>query len=207
MSGIKYPNSADPPPKVFPISDANITDWKNQAQANTLSAPICDAVWGPGKYTGNVLIGNNCSVTVKTPIWITGNLTLGNSNTFTLDSFYGSTSGVIVIDGVVEFGNTNKMLGTGVGSSLLMVLSTYDSLAHVGESAIEIGNTGNSGVFYASKGILEPGNNNNFKELTAWQIKLTNNSTINYEIGLSSSLFTSGPSGAYSLVKGTYQVK
>jgi len=207
VSGTKYPGSVDPPPKVFPISGSNITDWKNQAQANNLSALVCNSTWGPGKYSGNVTIGNNCSVIVKSPIWITGNFTLGNSNTFTLDSSYGSTSGVMVIDGVVEFGNTNKMLGTGMGSSLLMILSTYDSLAHGGESAIEIGNTGNSGVFYASSGILEPGNNNQYKELTAWQIKLTNNSTINYETGLSSTLFTSGPWGSYSLIKGTYQVK
>lgn len=206
VAGTKFAGSQDPPPKVFPISDANVADWKTQAQINSLVAPICGSTWGPGKYTGNVTISSNCTLTIKSPIWITGNLTLGNSNIFNLDSSYGSTSGVIVVDGVVTFGNTNKMAGSGVGSSLLMMLSTYDSRSN-GQAAIDIGNTANSGVFYASAGIIQPGNNNQYKELTAWQIRLTNNSVINYETGLSSTLFTSGPSGSYTLVKGTYQVR
>jgi len=206
VAGNKHPSSADPPPKVFPISEANAMDWKNQAQANSLTTPVCGLTWGPGKYTGNVTIGNNCTITIKSPIWITGNLSLGNSNIFNLDSSFGSTSGVVVVDGIVTFGNTNKMQGTGIGSSLLMLLTTYDSRVN-GQAAIDIGNTGNTGVFYASTGIIQPGNNNQYKELTAWKITLSNNSIINYETGLSSTLFTSGPSGSYTLVKGTYQVK
>lgn len=206
VKGIKHPNSDDPPPKVFPISDANIADWQNQASQNDLSAPVCGSVWGPGKYTGDVTLGSNCTVTVKSPIWIAGNLTLNNSNTLKLDQSYGSTSGVIVTGGVITLGNNNTFAGTGIDSSILMALSTYDSNSNGGASAIIIGNNGNTGVFYASKGILEPGNNNNFKELTAWEIKLTNNTTINYQTGLASTLFSSGPSGTFSLVKGTYQI-
>lgn len=207
VRGTEYPNSTDPTPKVFPISDANVTDWKTQAQNNTLPTPTCGSTWGPGKYTGNITLSNTCTITVKSPIWITGNLNLGNSDVIKLDGSFTSTSGVIVLDGILTLGNSNKIQGTGVGSSLLMVLTTFDSLANGGASAVVIGNTGNSGVYYASHGIIEPGNSNQYKELTAWQIKLTNNSTINYETGLSSTLFTSGPSGVYSLVKGTYQVK
>jgi len=73
-----------------------------------------------------------------------------------------------------------------------------------------IGNGSNTGVFYADKGIIEPGNNNNFKEITAWEIEITNDSVIDYETGLASILFSSCstcPGGTYSLVKGTYQVK
>lgn len=207
VRGTKHPNSSDPPPKVFPISDANISDWQTQASSTNLSSPACGSTWGPGKYAGNINLNNSCTIIVKSPIWITGNLTLSNNNVIKLDNSYGSTSGVIVVDGIINLGNNNQFLGTGTGSSLLMALSTYDSTAHGGTSAIVINNNGNTGVFYASKGILEPGNNNNFKELTAWQIKLTNNTTINYETGLSSTLFTSGPSGSYSIIKGTYQIK
>lgn len=206
VKGVKYPNSPDPPPKVFPISDANIADWKNQANSTNLTSPVCGSTWGPGKFVGDVNLNSNCTLTIKSPVWITGNLTLINNNILKLDSSYGATSGVIVVDGVINLGNNNQLVGTGTGSSLLMALSTYDSNANGGASAIIINNNGNTGVFYASKGILEPGNNNNFKELTAWQIKLTNNTTINYETGLSSSLFSSGPSGSYSIIKGTYQV-
>lgn len=209
-----HPNSSDPPPKVFPISDANVLDWENQAQNNgvtTGNITTCVNILGPGKIVGNVTFDSHCTVTIKSPIWITGNLTFNTNNTLTLSSEYGSTSGVIVVGdgasgGIVNLGSNNKLQGTGVGSSLLMVLSNYDSRSN-GTSAIVINNTGNSGVFYASKGIIEPGNKNTYKELTAWGIKLINNSTLDYETGLSSTIFQSGPSGTYSLVKGTYQVK
>lgn len=209
-----HPNSTDPPPKVFPISDANVLDWENQSQAAGISVgdiTTCVNTLGPGKIVGNVSFDSHCTVTIKSPIWITGNLTFNTNNTLTLSSEYGSTSGVIVVGdgvsgGLVNLGSNNRLQGTGIGSSLLMVLSNYDSRSS-GVSAIAITNTGNSGVFYASKGIIEPGNRNSFKELTAWGIKLINNGILNYESGLSSTLFQSGPSGTYSLVKGTYQVK
>ncbi|MBI2019149.1 hypothetical protein HYS95_00580 [Candidatus Daviesbacteria bacterium] len=211
VGGQSYPGSSDPAPKVFPISDANVTDWKNQVDKpeTTTYGDItsCVSTLGPRKIVGNVNINSNCVITIKSPIWITGNLTLNSNNNLKLDPTYGSTSGVMVVDGTVNLGSNNKLEGTGVGSSLLMVLSTYDSVANGGASAIVVSNTGNSGVYYASKGIIEPGNHNNYKELTAWGIKLVHNSTIDYETGLSSTLFSSGPSGSYSLVKGTYQVK
>ncbi len=209
-----HPGSEDPPPQNFPISEANIAGWKTDAEdSGSLSQPTCgsEAAWGPGKYTGNLTLGNSCVIKVKTPIWITGDLTMGNENRFILDSSFGTSSGVIILgtsgtSGKATMGNQNKLIGTGEENSILVLLSTYDSRTN-DEKAISMGNIGNSGVFYADKGIIDPGNRNNFKEITAWKIKLTNESTIDYETGLASILFSSGPSGSYSLVKGTYQVK
>lgn len=211
VTGVQYPGSADPPPKVFPISEANVAEWKQQAESvGTTTGDItnCVTTLNAGKIVGNLNFGpgKNCTVTIKSPIWITGDLTADNKNTFKLSSEYGSSSGLIIVDGKVEMDNNNHFEGTGTGSSLLMVLSNYDSKTS-GISAVKVKNDGNSGVFYAANGTIEPGNNNQFKELTAWKIKIVNNSTINYEQGLSSTLFTSGPSGTYSLIKGTYQVK
>lgn len=212
VAGTQHSGSADPPPKVFPISDANVTDWKSQIDkpGTTIYGDItnCVATLGPVKIVGNFVLDpeKKCTITIKSPVWITGNFNVDNKNTFKLDSSYGASSGVIIVDGKVEMDNTNHFEGTGVGSSLLMVLSNYDSRTS-DIPAIKIKNNGNTGVFYASTGIIEPGNNNTFKELTAWGIRLVDNSTIDYESGLSSALFTSGPSGSYSLIKGTYQVK
>lgn len=209
VQGVSNPGSNDPPPKIFPLSDANVSDWKQQAESSgvqTGDITNCVTIFESKKYIGNVTFDSHCTITVKSPIWITGNFTINNNNTLKLDSSYGTTSGVIVVDGQVTLGSSNQLKGTGASSSILMVLSNYDSRTN-GISAIKITNTANSGVFYASKGIVEPGNSNTYKELTAWQIKLTNNAIINYETGLSSTLFTSGPTGGYTLVKGTYQVK
>ncbi|MBI2601184.1 hypothetical protein HYW42_04465 [Candidatus Daviesbacteria bacterium] len=209
MASSYFPDSEDPSPKTFPISDANVESWKAEAETNgTVTGDIdsCVSALESKKIVGNVIFNSNCSVTIKSPIWITGNLTLNTNNSLVLSSEYGTTSGIIIVDGAIELGSNNRLEGTGQGSSLLMTLSSYDSRTN-GISAIKLTNIGNSGVFYASKGIIEPGNKNKFKELTAWKIKLLNNSEINYETGLSSTLFSSGPSGSFSLVKGSYQVK
>lgn len=208
-AGTYHPGSADPPPKVFPISDANIAQWQREAEEAGVrvgNIESCVSTLGPGKIVGNVVFNNSCIVTIKSPVWITGNFDLNNSNVLRLSAEYGGSSGVIVIDGITEFGNSNRVEGTGVGSSMLMITSTYDSRTSR-TTAIEVNNSGNTAVLYANKGIIEPGNSNSFKELTGWGIRLMNSSVITYETGISSVLFSSGPSGSYSLVKGTYQLK
>lgn len=209
VAGVSHPGSLDPPPKVFPISEANTAQWKQVAESNGVTAgdiTACVDMLDSKKIEGNVNLNSGCRTIVRSPVWITGNLTLNSNNILTLDSGYGAGSGVIVVDGKVELNSNNHLNGSGMGSSLLMVLSTFDSRTN-NESAIKVNSNGNTGVYYASTGIIEPGTGNSFKELTAWKIKLINNSTIDYETGLSSTMFTAGPTGAYSLVKGTYQVK
>lgn len=218
VGGVSHPNSADPPPKVFPISDANVTDWKRQAGncdsalnncQNVQNGDItnCVNILESKKYAGNINFNSGCNITIKTPVWISGDLTLNSNNTITLDSSYGQTSGAIIVDGKVILNSNNHLNGTGLGSSLLMVLTTFDTVLNNDEEAVAVNSNGNTGVYYASKGSVNPGTGNTFKELTAWKIKLINSSIIDYETGLSSTLFTSGPSGTYSLIKGTYQIK
>lgn len=209
VSGTKYPDSADPPPTVFPVSDANITDWKNQAEAGGVTSGNingCTMTLGPRKIDGNLTVGNECTVTIKAPLWVTGNISAGNSTIFVLDSSYGATSGVIVVDGVTNLGNGADLRGSGTAGSYLMLLSTYDS-SQSGNGAIETGNSSISGIVYAPKGAVELANGASFKEITAWKIELGNNAVLTYDSGLASTVFSAGPAGSFSLVKGTYQVR
>lgn len=209
VSGTKYPDSADPPPTVFPVSDANITDWKNQAEAGGVTSGNingCTMTLGPRKINGNLTVGNECTVTIKAPLWVTGNISAGNSTIFVLDSSYGATSGVIVVDGVTNLGNGADLRGSGTAGSYLMLLSTYDS-SQSGNGAIETGNSSISGIVYAPKGAVELANGASFKEITAWKIELGNNAVLTYDSGLASTVFSAGPAGSFSLVKGTYQVR
>lgn len=208
-AGSYNPGSPDPSPKAMPVSEANITAWKAAAQeAGVYAGDIssCRPQLGPGEYVGNVAFSNGCTVTINDPVWITGNLSLSNNITLRLNPSYGAVSGVLVVDGVVTSSNNVIIAGSGTAGSFLMALSTYDSRTN-GSVAIDVSNGGNAGVFYAPFGIVEIGNNNTLNELTAWKIELENGVTIDYDTGLSSAFFSSGPSGAYSLVKGTYQLK
>lgn len=215
VRGQSYPNSADPPPVTMPISDSNITQWKQDAielggviRTNNLTQ--CVATLGPGKIEASLDYSgiNNCTVIIKTPIWITGDLKVKNDNVFRLDSSYGANSGAIIVDGQIIFErNNNKFLGSGVSGSYLMLLSTFNSISHPGLLAIDIKNGGNTGVLYAALGAVNIENGNSFKEITAWKLELKNNITISYETGLANTFFTSGPGGSFSLIKGTYQLK
>ena len=210
-AGSMHPGSEDPEPKVMPISDANISQWKEEAEiAGVFTGNITDcpsSALPAGKYIGNLIISHDkkCTITVASPIWITGTLNLDNNNTIKLDSSWGSSSGVIVADGIIELDNKNKAQGSGTAGSVLVLLSTYDSRVN-DNNAIHLKNDGNSGVIYAGNGKIEVGNGNQIKEATGWKIKLKENTTVTYGQGMAGLFFT-GPGGSYSLVKGTYQAK
>ncbi len=204
-----FPNSTDPPPTVLPISDGQLASWKDTAaQAAVYSGDIsgCRSTLPSGKYIGSVTFTNSCVVKATSPIWITGDFNLNNGNTVSLDNTFGTASGVIIVDGKVNLSNNNKVLGTNQGSSELMVISTYDSQT-LGGDAIVLNNGGNNVVLYAGKGSVNVGNGNTLQQLTAWKVIMQNNAVLNYNSGFSSLFFNSGPSGKYSLVKGTYQLK
>lgn len=211
VGGSSHPGSIDPSPISMPISEGNITDWKNLA-----SPPLapeyggitgCPSSIGPGKYNGNMTTGNNCTIIVKSPVWITGNALIGNSVIFRMDPSYGNSSGIMIIDGTTTFQNSDDLQGTGVNGSYLVLLSTYDSQINPGTAAIDTGNSSITGILYAPYGEIKLANGANFKEAVAWKIHMGNNTTLTYDSGLISTFFSSGPSGSFSVIKGTYQSK
>jgi len=204
-----FPNSEDPAAKTMPISDSNIQAWKSQAEEGgifTGNISNCRVTLGPGKYIGNISLNDHCTTIFKDPIWITGNLSLDNGVTIKLDSSYGSSSGVILVDGKITLSNNSRLQGTDTDGSYCVAVSTFDSRIN-GLKAIEVLNGGVEGVLYAPFGIVDVENNNHLTELTAWKIELENGVVVDYDNGLSSTFFSSGPSGAFSLVKGQYQIK
>lgn len=209
VKGTAYPNSTDPPPVAMPISAANIADWQSQAQSlgvQTGEIEGCPNRLGPGKIVGKIEIGNQCTVIVTTPIWVTGEISIGNNVIFQMDPSLGSSSGVMIVDGITTFQNGDNLLGTGVNGSYLMLLSTYNSQTN-GIAAINTGNSSITGILYAPYGIISLANNATFKEAMAWQINMGTGTILTYDSGLISTFFSAGPSGSFSLVKGTYQVK
>lgn len=209
VKGTSYPNSADPPPVAMPISSSNIIDWQNQAQSYGVSTGDisgCPSTIGPGKFVGNFTTANTCTIIVKTPIWLTGNLTIRNGITFKMDPSLGASSGVIIVDGQTTFQNTDDLVGTGQIGSYLTLLSTYNSESN-GLDAINTGNSSITGILYAPSGNITLANLAFFKEVVAYKIIMGTNTTLTYDSGLISTIFSAGPSGAYSTIKGTYQNK
>ncbi|MDO8565086.1 MAG: hypothetical protein Q7R67_00435 [bacterium] len=184
--------------QALPITDTQITDWKNEAAAGgtvgnqTLSGD--DNILGPKKINGNLTLGNGDTLTVTGTLWITGNLVLSNSSIIKLSSGYASGDGVIIVDGVSTLSNGSTFQGSGSANSYIMLLSTNNS-----GSAISLDNNAGAVILYAPNGTVELSNGAAVKQISAKTISLSNNATITYEQGLVDAAFTNGPSGGYTV--------
>lgn len=189
-------------PQDFPITQAQITQWENDAAAGgTLSGlnigNSSAATTGPKKINGNITMGNGSTLTITGTVWVTGTITFGNNAVVRLDPInYGSLSGVLIVDGSISVGNGAKLVGTGRNGSYLMLLSNFGP----NDVAIDIGNTASSTIFYAPNGTIHTGNNLTLREATGRGLDIGNGATIIYENGLANVNFTSGPSGGWDII-------
>lgn len=191
-------------PANMPISDEQITNWKDEAVDNGIELGNYTVYGGtfeylgPKKITGNLIIENNATLTLTGILWVVGNITIKNGAAIKLDADYGSTSGVIVADGIIIAENGAILEGSGTEGSYLMLLTTNDSTLLTGP-AIYVKNNAQGAIFYASNGMIRLLNNINIREATAWKLYLDNNAEITYESGLINSLFSSGPGGSWQI--------
>lgn len=201
-------------PESLPISQNQIDDWKNDAEAGGIEPliggdyeiPIGDIVYlGPAKIEGDLIINNNATLILTGIIWVDnitggGNITVNNGATIRLDqAIYGSISGVIVADGKINILNGAKLQGSGQEESYLMLLSTNSSL-DLNDPAIDVKNTAEGAIFYTNNGLIRLRNNMNIRGATGYKIHLDNGAVIEYESGLENASFTSGPGGGWAVV-------
>lgn len=188
----------NPTPRDFPIDEAQITEWKDAAAlggtvgSQTFSG--ANNILGPKKIQGNLTLSNNAKLIVTGTLWITGNLVTSNSSTVELASSYGSSGGIIIVDGTSTLSNGSMFEGSGTEGSYIMLLSTNNT-----SSAINLSNNAEAVVLYAPYGTVQLSNNANVKQITANTISLSNGAIIDYEQGLINSTFSSGPSGGYEI--------
>lgn len=208
VAGASYPGSADPGPESLPITDAQIAQWKAEAEnGGTISGDVSvlngeSRSYGPKKITGNLTVSNNSTLTVTGTLYVQGNVTFSNNVTVRLDPGYGANSGMIIADGEVLIENNVTFQGSGTTGSYVLVLTTDPSL-DAADPAMTLSNNSDNSIFYASKGMVSISNNAALKEVTAFKLKLENNASVNYESGLEDVSFTSGPGGSWTLLAGS----
>lgn len=203
-------NTSEPDPEVQPVavSDADIDDWKTQAEAGgvttgdvTVSSNIS---LGPRKITGNLTVQGGKTLTLSGTLWVQGTITTLNNAIIRLDSGYGSGSGVIVADGKISLSNNVQFFGSGSAGSYILLISTSDCPASAscgGADAIEVLNNAGTVLLNAHNGTLHFHNNSGAKEATGKKIVLDNGATITYESGLANVNFTSGPGASYEVLE------
>lgn len=208
--GTAYPGSPDPPVENMAISQANIGQWKIDAQiGGTISGNYNvtnDAFLGPKEITGDLLMANNNkTLTITGTIYVQGNIDINNGSTIRCDVSYGASSCLIVVDGWIHSSNNGTFAGSGTEGSFLMLLTTlpcdgsFSSGCTHHKGAIDVHNNATGVIFYAQNGKVNLHNGVNVTEVTAYKLSLDNNATITYDQGLINANFSSGPSGGYSI--------
>ncbi len=198
-------NFSDPVRTPYPVSDANIDDWKAEALAggvingNYSLSGSSVASLGPKKVVGNLSITNSAKLTVTGTLWVTGNITFGGSAKMLLSPSFGNKSGVIVSDGRITIPDGTSASGSGISGSYIILVSnsTCDNTNCGGNYAINVSGTGGAVVLNAQKGTIYF-NDGTANEITANKI-IMNGGTITYQSGLINPAFTSGPSGSFNI--------
>jgi len=215
VGGTSYPGSPNPPVVTMPISDANITDWKNNAGCGVQPAVspclhtgdyeiTIDKTLGPLTITGDLLMdNNNITLTVDGVIFVQGNLDIKNGSTIKCAASLGTDSCLIITDGWIHIKNNGTFQGSGTSGSYIMLLSTLACTGSSGTNcthhtgSMDIHNNASGAIFYAANGQVNLHNGVTVTEAVGYKIRLDHNAKIIYEQGLINTSFSSGSSGSW----------
>ncbi len=206
VGGASYPGSADPGPTAFPISDAQIDDWKDAAKAGgTIASYSLDgnstASLGPKEITGDLTLSSNAVLTLTGPLYVHGNINIASNGVIRLDPSFGSNSVTIITDDELVANGNTRFTDAGIGS-FIIVISTKTGTS---EDAITLASNATGAVFYAPNGKISLSSNARVTGLTAKLISLSSNATLVYDTGLADITFTSGPGGSWILSKDSWR--
>lgn len=210
--GTAFSAQPDPPPGNLPISQANLNQWKLDADPD--SSPYVgnltvssDLSFGPEKITGNlVMTSNNKTLTVTGTIYVQGYIDIANGSRIRCAASYGTGSCIVMTDQWVHIDNNGVFQGSGQAGSYVMFLSTSScdgsgagGLCTHHSAAMDLHNNATGAIFYAANGLAHLHNGVNATEVTAYKLALENNAVVTYEQGLTNANFTVGPSGGRSI--------
>lgn len=204
----------DPDPQPMPVSDGNIQDWKDEAEAGGIISGDYTVGWagatlGPKKITGNLTVNGGGTLTVSGTLWVEGNVIVTGGGKVRLSSSYGTASGVIVSDGRISIDGGAVFSGSGTTGS-------YPFLVTTSACPTEAGCSGNDAIYLSGGAgavalIAQNGNANisggsGLKQVTAKQITMGSGATLTYDSGLANSSFSTGPGGSWQIVPGSYVI-
>lgn len=214
VGGTMYPDSPDQPTSTLPISDEQIREWEQGAEdgGTITSCPYeinSDTTIGPVKIACDFTISGNTTVTIAGAVWVAGDITVNNQATMRIDSSYDSKSVPVIAHdrsatstkGRIVTKNNTTFEGSGEDGSYLLFVSQNNSAETGGStSAIHLQDKAEGKLLlYAGHGEIRLENNISLKEVTGYNIHLRNSAEVIYESGLANLLFSTGPSGGFSI--------
>jgi len=202
VSGNRYPNS---PPTTLP--SLNYDFWKAQANANNdpyegdLTINSATSL-GPKKIQGNLTLNGGANLKVTGPIYVTGNFVMNSNSQMYLDPSFQSKGTVLIVDGTINISSNTAILPTNANPKGYLLLVTTNS----SDSAINISSNTSSGIFYALGGTINLNSNAKVVAVVGKKLVLASNAQLDYDLGLASAVFTSGPGGVWQFKAGSWEI-
>jgi hypothetical protein len=214
VGGTSTYSATNPDQAAYPISDAQIREWEEIAEAGgVITGPytITSAAetLGPIKINGNLTVTNNATLTIAGPIWVNGNVTFSNNAHFNVAASTGNSGAILIAHdptatstkGLVTLSNNFSAAGNGNPDSFPMIISMSSSA-----SALLLANNAASIIFFVPYGTLTLDNNSGANSITAFKIQMNNNAVIDYQSGLQNASFSNGPGGSWAVLPGSYVI-
>ncbi|MDZ4260623.1 MAG: choice-of-anchor R domain-containing protein, partial [Candidatus Sungbacteria bacterium] len=166
----------------LPISDGVIQDWKNEAAGGTIIngdyTVSGSQSLGPAKINGNLDFAQDAVLTITGTIWVTETIDISRDATIKLDTGYGSLSGILMGDDLVDVKKESTFQGSGTAGSYVLLMSTKNAPA---STVIDIDKSSSGVIYYAGKGRMHLHKDSSAKEITAYGIDIDKDSTITYD--------------------------
>ncbi len=182
----------------LPFSTSSITSIQNQATAGTTytgnyNVGYAGATIGPEKITGNLVVNGGGTLTLSGVVWVQGSLSVSNGGQIKLASSYGSSSGVILANGLVSLSG-GSLSGSSQSGSYLTIITTA-----TGTNALGV--TGGAGavILVAQNGTATLSGGVNANQVTAQTISISGGSTITYSNGLANLIVSDGPTSFWNV--------
>jgi fibronectin-binding autotransporter adhesin len=203
----------------MPFTDSDIAAWKATASSGTVitgstschggySGGNCIVDWangtfGPGVITGNLTVNGGGTLTLTGTLWVKGTITITGGGKIRLPSGYALNSETIISDNIVNI-NGGGSLGSGTTGSYLFIVSTslcpYASYCS-GSPAITVSGGAGAIAVDAQYGNVTLQGGCTLNAAVGNTMTVTGGSTLDYDSGLASPSFSSGPSGSWTLSK------
>ena len=203
----------------MPFTDTDINAWKTTASSGAVITGstnchggftggncIVDytgATFGPGVITGDLTVNGGGTLTLSGTLWVKGKVTITGGGKVKLPAGYALNSETIVSDSIVNI-NGGGSLGSGTSGSYLFIVSTslcpYDTYCSSSPAITVSGGAGAIAVD-AQNGNVTLQGGCTLDSAVGNTMTVTGGSTLDYDSGLASPHFSSGPSGSWVVSK------
>jgi hypothetical protein len=216
VGGTLYPNSPDQDTTSLPITDAQINQWESDAASGgtvtcTGGKYLIDSntTIGPKKIPCDLEISSNPTVTISGALWVVGDITFINQPVIRVNPAYSDVTIPIIASEAgnldngsrISLNNNTDFQGSGTNSYVLLISRNTSASNSGAVDAISMANSVTGEVIlYAPHGSVTMNNSVDLREVTAYKLILRNSAQVIYKSGLANVLFSSGPSGGFTVI-------